>query len=164
MDQQETSSVHIPVVVQEQLDQIPLQQEESLLVQPEDDVPYTLPTILQSNVLLDPLTDQCSDIMVHYNLVELGMMEVFQEVDSKSFGSHAFMLITVEIPCPKFQPTTFSYTFTSKYIKAHFQHRIFLDWSHWKVDFVDLSCQIDHLVAWLHWSFEYVDLIMAALR
>jgi hypothetical protein len=40
LDQQETSSVHIPVVVQEQLDQIPLQQEEPLLVQPEDDIPY----------------------------------------------------------------------------------------------------------------------------
>jgi hypothetical protein len=28
-------------------------------------------------------------------------MEVFQHVDSKSFDSHAFMLITVEVPCAR---------------------------------------------------------------
>jgi hypothetical protein len=50
-------------VVQEQLDQIPLQQEEPLLVQPEDDVPYTLPMIPQPEVVLqDLVTDQCLDI------------------------------------------------------------------------------------------------------
>jgi hypothetical protein len=41
---EEASSLPITAVVQEQLDPIPLQQEEPLLVQPEDDVPYTLPT------------------------------------------------------------------------------------------------------------------------
>jgi hypothetical protein len=104
------------------------------------------------------------DIRVHHDPVELRMMEVFQQVDSKSFDSHAFMLITVEIPCSKsqiFQPTPFSYAFISKYIKASLGHMRFHDWSPWKVDFVDLSRQTDHLAAWLHWSFEYDDLIMA---
>jgi hypothetical protein len=98
------------------------------------------------------------------------MMEVFQQVDSKSFGSHAFTLVTVEIPCSKSQPvafnqpTPFNYAFTSKYIKADLGHMRFHDWSPWKVDFVDLSRRTDHLAAWLHWSFEYDDLIMVALR
>jgi hypothetical protein len=155
----------ITTVVQEQLDQIPLQQEEPLLVQPEDDVPYTLPTILHPEVVLqDPEIDQSLDIRVHHDPVELRMMEVFQQVDSKSFGSHAFMLVTVEIPCSKSQPTTFnqptpfSYAFTSKYIKATLGHMRFHGWSPWKVDFVDLSRRTDHLAAWLHWSFEYDDL------
>jgi hypothetical protein len=39
--QQEASNLPITAVVQEQLDPIPLQQEEPLLVQPEDDIPYT---------------------------------------------------------------------------------------------------------------------------
>jgi hypothetical protein len=39
----EASSLPITTMVQEQLDQIPLQQEEPLLVQPEDDVPYVVP-------------------------------------------------------------------------------------------------------------------------
>jgi hypothetical protein len=39
----EASSLPILAVVQEQLDQTPLQQEEPLLVQPEDDISYTLP-------------------------------------------------------------------------------------------------------------------------
>jgi len=50
LEQQETSFVPIPTVVREQLDQIPLQQEEPLLVQPEDDVPYTLPMVQQPNL------------------------------------------------------------------------------------------------------------------
>jgi hypothetical protein len=47
---EEASSLPITAVVQEQLDPIPLQQEEPLLVQPEDDVPYTLLTILHPKV------------------------------------------------------------------------------------------------------------------
>jgi len=92
------------------------------------------------------------------------MMEVFQQVNSKSFGSHSFMLITVEIPWSKSQPIAFSYVFTGKCIKAALGHMRFHDWSPWKVDFADLSRQTDHLAAWLHWSSECVDLIMAALR
>jgi hypothetical protein len=52
ISQHEIASFPIPVVVQEQLDQTPLQQEEPLLVQPKDDVPYTLPTILHPEVVL----------------------------------------------------------------------------------------------------------------
>jgi hypothetical protein len=97
------------------------------------------------------------------------MMEVFQQVDAKSFGSHAFMLVTVEIPCYKSQPTfsqlaPFSYGFTNKYFKATLGHMRFHGWSPWKVDRANLSRRTDHLAAWLHWSFEYDDLIMAALR
>jgi hypothetical protein len=159
INQQETSSLHIPTVVQEQFDQLPLQQGEQLLVQPEDDTPYILPMIPHSDFVLqeDPLTDQCLDIRVHHDPVELRMMEVFQQVDSKSFGSHAFMLIIVEVPCSKFQPIAFSYSFSSKYIKASFRLMRFHDGMHWRIDCVDLSHLIDHLVAWLHWSFEYVD-------
>jgi hypothetical protein len=104
------------------------------------------------------------DIRVHHDPIELNMMEVFQQVDYKSFGSLAFTLITVEIPCSKSQPTSFNDVFTGKYIKAPFRHKIFLDGFHWKVDFVELSPRNDHLAAWLHWSFEYDDLIMAILR
>jgi hypothetical protein len=68
----------------------------------------------------DPLTDQYLDIMVHHDPTEFRMMEVFQQVDSKSFGSHAFMLIIIEVPCSKFQPTTFIYFFGRKYTKASF--------------------------------------------
>jgi hypothetical protein len=58
------------------------------LVQPEDDVPYTLPTILHPEVVLQgPKSDQCLDIKIHHDPVELRMMKVFQQVDSKSFGS-----------------------------------------------------------------------------
>jgi hypothetical protein len=98
------------------------------------------------------------------------MMEVFQQVDSKSFSSHAFTLIIVEILCSKPQPTTFNqlttfnYAFTSKYIKASFSHRRFHGGFHWRVDYVNLSCQTDHLDTWLHWSFEYDDLIMEISR
>jgi hypothetical protein len=59
IDQQETSSLHIPTMVSEQFDQIPSQQEEPLLVQLED--PLTIcPMIPHSNFVLqeDPLTDQ----------------------------------------------------------------------------------------------------------
>ena len=95
------------------------------MVQPEDDVPYTLPTILHPKVVLqDPEIDQSLDIRVHHDPVELRMMEVFQQVDAKSFISHAFMFITVEIPCSKSQPT-FSYGFTNKYIKAVLGHMRF---------------------------------------
>jgi hypothetical protein len=167
----EATSLPITTEVQEQLDLIPLQQEEPLLVQLEDDVPYTLPTILHLEVVLRILEmDQCLDIKVHHDLVELRMMEVFQQVDSKSFTSHAFTLVTVEIPCSKSHPTTFSqpipcsYAFSGKYIKASLGHMRFHDWSPWKVDFVDPSRRIDHLASWLHWSFEYDDLTMAILR
>jgi hypothetical protein len=75
----EASSFPITAVVQEQFDLIPLQQEEPLLVQPEDDVPYTLPTISHLEVVLHDLEiDQSLDIVVHHDLVELRMMEVFQ--------------------------------------------------------------------------------------
>jgi hypothetical protein len=92
------------------------------LVQPEDDTPYNFPMIPHSYFVLqeDPLIDQCLDIRVHHDPVELRMMEVFQQVDSKSFISHAFMLIIVEVPCSKFQPIAFNYSFSSKYIKASF--------------------------------------------
>jgi hypothetical protein len=91
--QQETSFVPIPVVVQEQLEQLPLQQEDPLLVQPEDDIPYTLPTFQQPNLVpqQDPKIDQRLDIKVHHDPIELRMMEVFQYIDSKSFGSQAFI-------------------------------------------------------------------------
>jgi hypothetical protein len=142
-----------------------LLQWEEPLFQPDDDIPYIFPMNSHSKVVLqDPVTDQCLDIMVYHDSVELRMMEVFKKVDFKSFFSHAFMLITDEISCSKFQPTTFSHAFTTKYIKAPFRHRVFLDWFPWKVEFVDLSCLIDHLATWLHWSFEYVDVIMATLR
>jgi hypothetical protein len=45
MDQQEASFLPITTMVQEKLDQIPLQQEEPSLVQVEDDVPCTLTMI-----------------------------------------------------------------------------------------------------------------------
>jgi hypothetical protein len=90
------------------------------------------------------------------------MMEVFQQVDAMSFGSHAFMLVTVEIPCSRSQPTTFNYAFTSRYIKAALGHMRFYGWSPWKVDFVDLSHWTNHLDAGLHWSFEYDGLTMIA--
>jgi len=56
-----------------------LEHEEPLLVQPEDDVPYTLPTISHLEVVLHDLEiDQSFDIIVHHDLVELKMREVFQ--------------------------------------------------------------------------------------
>jgi hypothetical protein len=94
------------------------------------------------------------------------MMEVFQQIDSKSSSSHAFTLVTVEIPCSRSQPTTYNQPTTINYaftIKATLGHMRFHGWSPWKVDFVDLSHRTDHLVAWLHWSFEYDDFIMATL-
>jgi hypothetical protein len=84
--------------------------------------------------------DQSLDIRVHHDPVELRMMDLFQQVDSKSFGSRAFTLIIVEKPCSKSQPTPFSYALISKYIKAFLGHMRLRDWSPWKVDFVDLSC------------------------
>jgi hypothetical protein len=90
------------MVVQKQLDQVPLQQDEPLLVQPEDDVSYTLPTILHLEVVIHDLEiDQSLDIRVHLDPLEFRMIEVFQLVDVKSFGSHIFMFITIEIPCSK---------------------------------------------------------------
>jgi len=138
------------------------------VVQPNDDVPYTLPTILHPKIVLrDPEIDQSLDIRVQHDPVELKMREVLQQVVAKSSGSHAFMLVTVEIPCYKSQQSfsqlaPFSYGFTNKYFKATLGHMRFHGWSPWKVDYANLSCRIDHLVAWLHWSFEYDDLIMAA--
>jgi hypothetical protein len=93
------------------------------LVQPEDDIAYTLPTILHPEVVFQgPEVDHCLDIRVQHDLVELRMMEVFPQVHSNSFGSHAFTLVTVEIPFYKPKPTTFSqttpfnYAFNVKYI------------------------------------------------
>jgi hypothetical protein len=83
------------------------------------------------------------------------MMEVFQQIDSKSSGSHASTLVIVEIPCSRSQtttynqPTTINYAFT---IKATLGHMRFPGWSPGKVDCVDLSHQTNHLAAWLHWS------------
>ena len=54
----EASSLPITIVVREKLDMIPLQQQEPLLVQPEDDVPYTLPMIMHLEIVLqDPEID-----------------------------------------------------------------------------------------------------------
>jgi hypothetical protein len=94
------------------------------------------------------------------------MMEVFQQVDAKSFGYHVFMLITIEIPCSKSQRTfiqlvSFSYVFTNRYIKASLVRMRFHNWPPWKVDFVYLSRQTNHLAGWLHWYFEYDDFSMA---
>jgi hypothetical protein len=120
LNQQESLPLHIPTVVQEQFDQIPLQQGDQPLVQPEDDLSHNLPMILQSNFVLqgDPLLDHCLDIRVNHDPIELRMMEVFQQLDSKSFGSHTFMFIIVEVPCSKFQPTAFINFFSSKHNKA----------------------------------------------
>jgi hypothetical protein len=53
------------------------------LVQPEDDVPFTLPTIPHLEVVLqDPEIDQSLDIRAHHDQVELRMMEIFQQVDA----------------------------------------------------------------------------------
>jgi hypothetical protein len=107
------------------------------------------------------------DIKVHHDPVELRMMEVFRQIYSKSFGSHAFTLVTVEIPGSKAQPTAFTQPTPfpyDKYIKAVLGHMRFQGWSPWKIDFVDLSRRTGHLAAWLHWSFDYDDFIMAALR
>jgi hypothetical protein len=134
-------------------------------------ISLTLPTIPHPEVVLqDPEIDNCLDVRVHHDSVELRMMEAFQQVDSKSFGTHAFPLVTVEIQCSKSQsaafsqPTPFNYAFNEKYIKTALGHMRFHNWSPWKVDFVDLSHRTNHLAAWLHWSFEYDDLIMVALR
>jgi hypothetical protein len=75
ISQQEISSLPITSVVQEQLDPIPLQQKEPLLVQPEDDVPYTFPTIMHLEVVLQgPEIDQSLDIIAHHDPVELRMV------------------------------------------------------------------------------------------
>ena len=75
------------------------------MVQPKDDVPYTFPMILNPKVVLQvPKIDEDLYIRVHHDLVELSMMAEFQQVDSKSFVSHAFMLIIVEIPFPNPNP------------------------------------------------------------
>ena len=52
ISQQETSSFHIPTIFQEQFDQLPLQQGEQILVQPEGDTPYFFPMIPHSYVFL----------------------------------------------------------------------------------------------------------------
>jgi hypothetical protein len=114
---------------------------------------YTLLNILHPEVALQDLEiDQCLDIKVHHDPVELRMTEVFQQVDAKSFGSHAFMLVTVEIPCSKSQPAfsqlaPFSYGFTNKYFKENLDHMRFHGWSSWKVDRANLSRRTDHLAA-----------------
>jgi hypothetical protein len=140
------------------------------MVQPKDDVPQTLLTVPHPKVVLqEPEIDQSSDIRVHHDLVELRLMKVFQHVDTMSFTFHAFMLVTVKIPCSKSQPAfsqlaPFSYGFTNKYFKVILGHMRFHGWSPWKVDRANLSCWTDNLVAWLHWCFEYYDLVMATLR
>jgi hypothetical protein len=68
----DASSFPITAVVQEQLDQIPLQQEKPLLVQLEDDIPHTLLTVQHPEVVLqEPEIDQTLDIRVHHDPVEL---------------------------------------------------------------------------------------------
>jgi hypothetical protein len=48
------------------------------VVQPDNDVPYTLPTITHPKIVLkDPDIDQSLDIRVHHDPIELRMMEVF---------------------------------------------------------------------------------------
>ena len=75
------------------------------MVQLEDGVPYTLPTFQQPDLVFQgPEINHSLDIRVHHDQVELKMMEVFQQLDAKCFNSHAFVLITVEIPCSKSQP------------------------------------------------------------
>jgi hypothetical protein len=75
----EASSLPITAMVQEWLDLIPLQQEEPLLVQPEDDVPYALPMIMHPDVVLqDPKIDQRLYIRVYHDPIEIKIMEVFQ--------------------------------------------------------------------------------------
>jgi hypothetical protein len=63
LNQQEALSLHIPAVVfgHEQFDEIPSQQGEQLLVQPDDDPPHSFPMILHSYFVLqiDFLTDHC---------------------------------------------------------------------------------------------------------
>ena len=71
----EASSFPITTVVEKQLDPIPLQQEEPLWVQPEDDVPYTLLTILHPKVTLqDPEIDQ-SKLLCLESDIELKMVK-----------------------------------------------------------------------------------------
>jgi hypothetical protein len=107
------------------------------LVQLEDGVPYTLPTFQQPDLVFQgPEINHSLDIRVHHDQVEVKMMEVFQQVDAKCFNSHAFMLITVEIPCSKSQQsfsqlTPFSYGFTNKYIKTVLGHVRFHGGSLW---------------------------------
>jgi hypothetical protein len=129
------------------------------LVQPEDDLPHSLPMIPHSNFVLhiDHPTDHFLDIRIGHDLVELRMTEVFQEADLKSFGSSTFLLISGEGPCSKFQPAYLIDFLTSKHMNAYFCLGRLHGWLHWRVVYVDLSHIIDHLAAWLHWSFEYVD-------
>jgi hypothetical protein len=84
-------------------------------------------------------------------------MEVFQEIDSKSFGSYTFLLIIGEIPCSMFQPIIFIDLISSKHMNESFCLGRLHDWLHLMVDYVDLYHITNHLVAWLHWSFKYID-------
>jgi len=129
------------------------------LVQQKDDLPYNFPMTPHSDFVLqgDPLTDHCLDIRITHDSVELRMMEVFQEVDSKNFDSSIFLLITGEVSCSKFQPTVLTDFLSSKHMNSSFCLRRFYDWLHWRVDNVDISRITNHLAAWLHWSFEYID-------
>jgi hypothetical protein len=124
--------LHIPTVVQEQFDQIPLHQGNQPLVQPKDDLSHNLTIILQSHFVLqrDPLPDHYLDIKVNHDPIVLKVMEVFQQANSKSFGSHTFRFITTGVPCSKFQSIAFIKNFNSKYIKASFQLMRFHDWLH----------------------------------
>lgn len=103
------------------------------------------------------ITDHCLDIRITHDSVELRMMELFQEVDSKNFDSSIFLLITGEVSCSKFQPTVLTDFLSSKHMNSSFCLRRFYDWLHWRVDNVDISRITNHLAAWLHWSFEYID-------
>jgi hypothetical protein len=123
------------------------------VVQPVDDAPYTLPTIPHPDIVLqDPKIDQSLDIRVLHDLVELRMMEVFQQVDAKSFGSHALMLVTVEIPCCKSQLAfsqlaPFSYGFTNKYFKLTLGHMRFHGWSLGRLTVLTF---LVGMIIWLH--------------
>jgi hypothetical protein len=102
------------------------------LVQLEDDPLYNLPLIPHSNFILqgDPLTNHGLDIRVTHDPIELRMIEVFRNVDLKSFGSSIFLLITGELPHSKFQPIIFNDFLSSKHPNASFHPRRLHNWLH----------------------------------
>jgi hypothetical protein len=103
LNQLDSLSLHIPMVIQEQFIEIPMLQGEQLSVQPEDDLPHSLPMILDSVLVLQehPQANHFSDIRISHELVELRMMD-FWEANLKSFDSSTCLLITGEGPCFKF--------------------------------------------------------------
>ena len=100
------------------------------MVQLEDDLPYNLPMIPHTDLVLqgEPLTVHCLDIRVNHDPVELRMMEVFQHSYSKSLGSHTFMFIIVDVPCSKFKSIDFIDFISNKHKNASFRLRGLHDW------------------------------------